>query len=36
MDEPKGVEFAESSAVPVFNSIAKFLVNYMEIPPTRK
>lgn len=36
MDEPKGVPFAEGSAVPVFNSIAKFLVNYMEIPPTRK
>ncbi len=36
MDEPKGVQFAESSAVPVFNSIAKFLVNYMEIPPSRK
>lgn len=36
MDEPKGVEFAESSALPVFNTIANFLVNYMEIPPTRK
>lgn len=36
MDEPKGVEFAESSALPVFNAIANFLVNYMEIPPTRK
>lgn len=36
MDEPKGVKFAEGSAVPVFNAIAKFLVNYMEIPPARK
>lgn len=36
MDNPKGVKFAESSAVPVFNAIAKFLVNYMAIAPTRK
>lgn len=36
MDEPKGVEFAESSAVPVAGVIAKFLVNYMQIAPTRK
>ncbi len=36
MDEPKGIQFAESSAAPVFHEIAKFLVNYMEIAPTRK
>lgn len=36
IDEPEGVKYAEYSALPVFNNIAKFLVNYMEIPPDRK
>ena len=32
--EPK-VLYAESSAVPTFGEIAKFLVQYLEIPPTK-
>lgn len=35
-DEPETVKYADSSATPVFNEIAKFLVNYLEIPPNRK
>lgn len=35
-DEPELVEYADSSATPVFSEIAKFLVNYLEIPPNRK
>jgi cell division protein FtsI/penicillin-binding protein 2 len=36
VDRPKDVEFAESSAAPLFGDIAKFLLDYYEIPPTRK
>lgn len=32
---PTDVDWAESSAAPLFGEIAKFLLNYMEIPPTR-
>ena len=32
---PSNVEWAESSAAPVFGEIARFLVNYLEIPPSR-
>lgn len=35
IDRPQGVEFAESSAAPLFGDIASFLVNYYKIPPTR-
>lgn len=35
-NEPEAVKFADSSATPVFSEIAKFLVNYLEIPPNRK
>lgn len=35
IDRPQGVKFAESSAAPLFGEIAKFLVNYYKIPPTR-
>lgn len=35
-EDPKTVKFADASATPVFNDIAKFLVNYLEIPPTRE
>lgn len=34
IDDPKDVRFAESSAAPLFGEIAKFLVNYYQIPPT--
>ncbi len=30
---PKSVEFAESSAAPLFGEIAKFLLNYYQVPP---
>ncbi|MFH1226224.1 MAG: penicillin-binding protein 2 [bacterium] len=30
---PKSVEFAESSAAPLFGGIAKFLLNYYQVPP---
>ncbi len=35
VDRPEGVQFAESSAAPLFGDIAKFLMNYYRIPPTR-
>lgn len=33
---PKGVQWAESTAAPLFGEIAKFLLNYFEVPPERK
>lgn len=36
IDEPENAKFAESSVVPVFNDIARFLMNYLEIPENRK
>ncbi len=33
IDEPKGVEWAESTAAPVAGSLAKKILNYLEIPP---
>lgn len=33
-DRPKNVEFAESSAAPTVGEMAKFLLNYYQIPPT--
>ncbi len=33
IDRPRDVQWAESSAAPLFGDIAKFLVNYLEIPP---
>ncbi|MFA5133927.1 MAG: penicillin-binding protein 2 [Patescibacteria group bacterium] len=35
MYDPKTVEWAESSAAPVFGEIAKFLLNYYKVPPER-
>lgn len=32
---PRDVQFAESSAAPLFGSLAKFLMLYLHIPPTR-
>lgn len=34
IDRPQDVQFAESSAAPLFGQIAKFILQYMEIPPT--
>ncbi|MFA6197863.1 MAG: penicillin-binding protein 2 [Patescibacteria group bacterium] len=35
LDVPRDVIWAESSAAPLFGDIAKFLLNYYEVPPTR-
>ena len=35
IDNPKGVKFAESTAAPAFGEIAKFVLEYLQIPPTR-
>lgn len=35
IDRPKDVVYAESSAAPLFGSIAKFLLDYWRVPPTR-
>lgn len=36
MDKPKGIQFAADSLSPVFKEITAFLLNYYNIPPTRK
>lgn len=33
LDEPKTVEWAESSAAPVFGEMAAFILNYLGVPP---
>jgi cell division protein FtsI/penicillin-binding protein 2 len=35
IDHPRDVEWAESSAAPVFGEMAKFLLSYLEVPPER-
>lgn len=34
IDRPRDVQFAESSAAPLFGKIAEFLLRYLEVPPT--
>src|SRR3990167_10486046 len=36
MDKPKGIQFAADSLSPTFKEIAAFILNYYNIPPTRK
>lgn len=36
IDRPRSVQWAESSAAPLFGELAKFLVQYLEIPPDEK
>lgn len=36
IDRPKGIAFAADSLSPVFKEIISFLINYYNIPPTRK
>ncbi|MFH1866527.1 MAG: penicillin-binding protein 2 [Patescibacteria group bacterium] len=36
IDNPKDVKFAESTAAPVFGRVAKFLLDYLEVPPERE
>lgn len=35
LDDPKDVQYAASSAAPLFGEIAEFLLNYLEIPKER-
>ena len=35
VDRPRDVQYAESSAAPLFGDIAKYLLSYYQIPPTR-
>jgi cell division protein FtsI/penicillin-binding protein 2 len=35
INEPADVVFAESTAAPVFGEVAKFLLQYYQVPPTR-
>ncbi|MFH0828960.1 MAG: penicillin-binding protein 2 [Candidatus Kerfeldbacteria bacterium] len=34
IDRPRDVQFAESSAAPLFGEIANFILHYLEVPPT--
>jgi cell division protein FtsI/penicillin-binding protein 2 len=36
LDDPKDAKFAESTAVPLFGEIAKFVLNYYQVPQERK
>lgn len=35
VDHPRDVQFAESTAGPAFGQIAQFILNYLQVPPTR-
>ncbi len=35
INNPRTVRFAESTAAPAFGEMARFLLNYLQIPPTR-
>jgi cell division protein FtsI/penicillin-binding protein 2 len=35
LDKPKEVRFAESTVVPVFSDLAKFIFSYLQIPPDK-
>lgn len=35
IDEPHNVNFAESTAAPAWGEIAAFILNYLQVPPTR-
>ena len=34
LDHPRSVEFAASSAAPLFGEISQFLLNYLKVPPS--
>lgn len=36
VDNPKGIEFAEGTAVPLWRDIADYLLKYYQVPKTRK
>jgi len=35
IDRPRGVQFAESTAAPLFGELADFILDYLRVPPTR-
>lgn len=35
IENPKGVRFAESTAAPAFGEMARFMLNYFRVPPSR-
>jgi len=35
VDHPRDVQFAESTAAPAWGELAQFILNYMQVPPTR-
>jgi len=35
IDKPVGVKYAESTSAPLFGEIAKYILNYYEIPPSK-
>ena len=35
IDNPKDVKFAESTAAPAFGELASFILNYLQVPPSR-
>jgi cell division protein FtsI/penicillin-binding protein 2 len=36
IDSPKEVKFAETTAAPSFGELSKFILNYLQIPPSRQ
>jgi cell division protein FtsI (penicillin-binding protein 3)/stage V sporulation protein D (sporulation-specific penicillin-binding protein) len=36
VDGPKDVKFAETTAAPAFGEIAGFILNYLQVPPSRQ
>lgn len=34
IDKPQGARFASTTAIPIFKELAKFILNYYEIPPS--
>ncbi len=36
IDEPKDVKYAETTAAPAFGEIASFILDYLQVPPTRE
>lgn len=36
VDHPRDVTFAETTAAPAFGEMAQFILNYYQVPPTRK
>jgi cell division protein FtsI/penicillin-binding protein 2 len=35
VNNPKNVLFAESTAAPAWGKLAKYIINYLNVPPTR-